>query len=472
MWPQIYLPEFERGAGKIDLEHHPFIIIGAGPAGLAAAYELARQGRQLLVLEKADKVGGLSRTEVYNGYRFDIGGHRFLTKHAEVQQLWEEMLGADFPQVPRLSRLFYQNRFFKYPLDFFDTLVNLGLLESLLIVGSYLKAQWRPHPEEATFEQWVINRFGRRLYRTFFQGYTEKVWGVPCNQIEASMAAQRITGLSLKAALANALFGINRTKTLTSSFHYPILGPGMMWERFQQEVENRHGQIHFNNRVTQIHHDNRRLQGLTVQTGHEAMDISGENFISSMPLTELVARLDPPAPPEVLDAVRQLAFRDFILVGLIVNQADLFPDNWIYVHSKDVKVGRIQNFKNWSPYMVPDLRKTSLGMEYFCNQGDDLWGLSDQELIDLASRELIQLGLWDGRDAEEGVVFRQTKAYPVYNLSYKKQLAVIQRFLEPFGNLQTIGRSGTHRYNNMDHSMITGFQAARYLMGQNHRLTN
>jgi len=191
-----------------------------------------------------------------------------------------------------------------------------------------------------------------------------------------------------------------------------------------------------------------------------------------MPLTELVARLDPPAPPEVLDAVRQLAFRDFILVGLIVNQADLFPDNWIYVHSKDVKVGRIQNFKNWSPYMVPDLRKTSLGMEYFCNQGDDLWGLSDQELIDLASRELIQLGLWDGRDAEEGVVFRQTKAYPVYNLSYKKQLAVIQRFLEPFGNLQTIGRSGTHRYNNMDHSMITGFQAARYLMGQNHRLTN
>jgi protoporphyrinogen oxidase len=450
------------------LAHYPFIIIGAGPAGLAAAYELARQGRRLLIVEKADKVGGLSRTEIYKGYRFDIGGHRFLTKHAEVQQLWEAMLGADFPQVPRLSRLFYQNRFFKYPLDFLDTLINLGLLESLLIVGSYLKAQWRPYPEEATFEQWVSNRFGRRLFRTFFQAYTEKVWGVPCNQIEASMAAQRISGLSLKAALVNALFGFHRTKTLTSTFHYPILGPGMMWERFLQEIENRHGQIQFNSRVTQVHHDNRRLHGLTVQNGHESMDISGENFISSMPLTQLIARLDPPAPPEVLDAARQLAFRDFILVGLIVDQTDLFPDNWIYVHSQDVKVGRIQNFRNWSPFMVPDLRKTSLGMEYFCTQGDDLWNLSDQELIDLASRELIQLKLWDGRGAPEGVVFRQTKAYPVYNLSYKQHLAVIKSYLKPLGNLQTIGRSGTYRYNNMDHAMISGFLSARRLMARNH----
>lgn len=453
------------------MEHHPLIIIGAGPAGLAAAYESIRQGIRPLILERSDKVGGLARTEVHQGYRFDIGGHRFYTQIPEVQQLWEDMLGQDFPRIPRLSRIYYHNRFFKYPIDFFDALAKLGLAESLLILLSYLRAKCWPSREEDNFEQWVTNRFGRRLYQTFFQAYTEKVWGIPCILIQADWAAQRITGLSLKAALANALFGINRTKTLTSSFHYPILGPGMMWERFQQEVENRHGQIHFNNWVTQIHHDNRRLQGLTVQNGHEAMDISGENFISSMPLTELVARLDPPAPPEVLDAVSQLEFRDFILVGLIVNQADLFPDNWIYVHSKDVKVGRIQNFKNWSPYMVPDLRKTSLGMEYFCNQGDDLWGLSDQELIDLASRELIQLGLWDGRDAEEGVVFRQTKAYPVYNLLYKKYLAVIQRFLELFGNLQTIGRSGMYRYNNMDHSMITGLQAARHLMGQNPRLT-
>jgi len=453
------------------MEHHPFIIIGAGPAGLAAAYELVRQGKQPLILEQADKVGGLSRTEVYKGYRFDIGGHRFLTHHAEVQQLWEKMLGTDFQQVPRLSRLFYQNRFFKYPLDFFDTLVKLGPLESILIVGSYLKAQWRPYPEEATFEQWVSNRFGRRLYRTFFQAYTEKVWGVPCHQIEASMAAQRITGLSLKTALANALFGINRTKTLTGSFHYPILGPGMMWERFQQEVENRQGRIYFNNRVMRIYHDHGRLQGLTVQNGHKTTDIAGENFISSMPLTELVARLDPPAPPEVLAALGKLAFRDFILVGLIVNQADLFPDNWIYVHSNDVKVGRIQNFRNWSRHMVPDPGKSSLGMEYFCNQGDELWRLPDQELIDLASRELMRLGLWDGRGLEGGVVFRQTKAYPVYNLSYKKHLSVIQRFLKPFENLQCIGRSGTHRYNNMDQSMITGFQAARRLMGQNQPLS-
>jgi len=442
----------------------PVIIIGAGPAGLTAAYELGRGGRQFLVLEQSDKVGGLSRTEVYKGYRFDIGGHRFLTDSEEVQILWEDMLGADFKRVARLSRLYYQNRFFNYPPDFFGTFRNLGLLESILIVGSYLKARFRPYPEETTFEQWVTNRFGRRLYGTFFQGYTEKVWGIPCSQIEASMAAQRITGLSLRAALTKALFGIHRAKTLTSLFYYPILGPGMMWERFQQEVENRHGLIQFNNRVTRIHHDNCRLHSLTVKSRSETMKISGEQFISSMPLTELVARLDPPAPPEVLAALSQLTFRDFILVGLIVNQADLFPDNWIYVHSKDVKVGRIQNFKNWSPHMVPDLRKTSLGLEYFCNQGDALWRLSDQELLDLASRELIHLGLWDGREAEGGVVFRQTKAYPVYNLSHNKDLEVIQLFLGRFGNLRTIGRGGTHRYINMDHSMITGLTAARALL--------
>jgi len=452
------------------MSHYPAVIIGAGPAGLTAAYELVRQGIRPIVLEKADKVGGLARTETYRGYRFDIGGHRFFTKVEELQQLWREMVGEAFLKVPRLSRIYYRGRFFNYPLDLFNTLSNLGFIESSLILLSYLKAQLWPYPEEETFEQWMINRFGRRLYRTFFQGYTEKLWGIPCHMIRADWAAQRIKGLSLRAAVFNALFGTENAKTLIKEFHYPTLGAGMMWQRFQEVVEGLGGKVWLGAEVIQLERDKRRVIDVVVRQNEETYRIAGDHFISSMSLAELITRLNPPPPDNVVQAARRLSYRALILVGLIVDRADLFPDQWIYVHSPKVEVGRIQNFKNWSAAMVSDPGKTCLGMEYFCTEGDDTWAMSDAELLELATHELASLGLANVGDVEDGVVFRQPKAYPVYDRGYREHLETIQRFLATMDNLQTIGRNGLHRYNNQDHSMLSAMLAVRNLLGEDHDL--
>lgn len=452
------------------MEHHSVVIIGAGPAGLTAAYELVKAGIKPIVLEKADKVGGIARTETYKGYHFDIGGHRFFTKVEAVQQLWQEVLKEEFLKVPRLSRIYYRGQFFNYPLSLWNTLSNLGVVESLLILLSYFKAQLRPYLEEENFEQWVSNRFGQRLYKTFFQTYTEKVWGIPCNQIQAEWAAQRIKGLSLKTAVFNALFGSNNTKTLIKEFDYPVLGPGMMWQRFQEAVESQGGQVHLNTGVLRLEREGRHIKRVIIQRHGKIVPISGEHFISSMPVTALIDRLDPPPPDDVLQAAQKLNYRDFLIVALIVDARELFPDNWIYIHSPEVKVGRIQNFKNWSAAMVPDPSKTCLGMEYFCTEGDGLWTMSDTELLDLASSELVSLGLAKAEDVEDGAIIRQPKAYPVYDHEYRKHLQVIQNFLATFDNLQTTGRNGMHRYNNQDHSMLTGMLAVRNLLGEKHDL--
>lgn len=452
------------------MEHYPVIITGAGPAGLTAAYELVKQGIAPLVLEKGDKVGGIARTETYKGYRFDIGGHRFYTKVEVVQKLWLEVLGNDFIKVPRLSRIYYGGKFFNYPLSVFNTLFNLGIIESALILLSYFKIKVQPLTEETTFEQWVTNRFGERLYKTFFKTYTEKVWGIPCNEIQADWAAQRIKGLSLTTAVINALFGSNDTKTLIKEFDYPRLGPGMMWEKFTEAVENKGGKVELNTRVIRIERDGYRVKNIVAEKNGEIFQFSADNFISSMPVSALINRMEPPAPKEVLHAARSLNYRAFMIVSLVVNQVDLFPDNWIYIHTPDVKVGRIQNFKNWSPEMVPDLSKTCLGMEYFCNEDDDVWNMDDGELIKLAAKELEALNLAKARDVEDGVVIRQAKAYPVYDSEYRQHLQVLQDFLTKFENLQTIGRNGMHRYNNQDHSMLTGVLAVRNLDGEKHNL--
>jgi len=451
------------------MDHHP-VIIGAGPAGLTAAYELVKRNIQPIVLEKADKVGGLARTELYRGYRFDIGGHRFFTKVEGVQRLWQELLGEDFLKVPRLSRIYYHGHFFNYPLDFFNALYNLGIVESLLILLSYFKARLRPYSEEETFEQWMTNRFGKRLFETFFKTYTEKVWGIPCHEIQANWAVQRIKGLSLTAAVSNALFDINNAKSLIKGFHYPVLGPGMMWQRFQEVVESRGGQVRLNTEVIRLRREGHRIENIIAQHDGNMIEMPGEHFISSMSLDELITRFDPPPPTNVMQAAHKLSYRAFILVGLVVGRAELFPDQWIYIHSPEVKVGRVQNFKNWSSAMIPDSQKTSLGMEYFCTEGDDIWTMSDAELVQLATRELSSLGLADISDAEDGVVFRQPKAYPVYDHEYHEHLQVIQRFLATIDNLQTIGRNGMHRYNNQDHSMLTGTLAARNLLREDHDL--
>jgi len=450
--------------------HQPVVVIGAGPAGLTAAYELIKRGVQPVVLEKADKVGGLARTEVYKGYRFDIGGHRFFTKHEEIQQLWGEMLGRDLLKVSRLSRIHYQDRFINYPLDPSDTLSKLSFTEGIRILLSYVKARVRPGRDEGSFEQWAINRFGRRLYETFFQAYTEKVWGMPCHEIRSDWAGQRINGLSMVSVLSNALFGTNNAKTLINEFHYPVLGPGMMWQRFQEAVESASGQVRLCTQVVRLERDGGSITGVLLEEDGRLRRVAGDHFISTMPLTELVARIDPLPPQAVVQAGRRLRYRDFILVGLIANHTELFPDQWIYVHSPEVRVGRIQNFRNWSAAMVPDPQKTSLGAEYFCTQGDDVWTMSEAELIEMATRELADLGLLKAAEAEDGMVIRQPKAYPVYDQEYHKHLEVIRRFLATLDNLQSIGRGGMHRYNNMDHSMITGMLAARNLVGKQHDL--
>jgi len=393
----------------------PIVIIGGGPAGLTAAYELVKRGHRPVVLEKADKVGGLSRTEQYKGYRFDMGGHRFYTKSQEVKKMWEEVLGKEFLRRPRLSRIFYNRRFFYYPLKPLNVLWNLGLVESLRIIVSYLRWQLLPYKQEETFEQWVTNRFGRRLFLVFFKTYTEKVWGIPCSELKAEWAAQRIKDLSVKTALVH-MFLKPRVivKTLIEEFDYPRLGPGMMWQAVKEEVEKRSGVVELNTDVVEIIREGNVVRSVVTTRNGRTQEIHGSHFISSMPVTEFIKKLRP-ASDRALAAAAKLHYRDFLTVCLIVDQADLFPDNWIYIHDPSVKVGRIQNFKNWSPDMVHDPTRTSLGLEYFCTEGDALWGMPDADLMELAKREIDRIGLARYGDVVDGCVFRVPKAEPVYD---------------------------------------------------------
>jgi protoporphyrinogen oxidase len=451
----------------------PVIVIGGGPAGLSAAYELAARGVTVAVHEREDRVGGIARTVTHDGYRFDIGGHRFLTKVPEVQQLWESVMGDEFITVQRLSRIYYQKRFFDYPISIPNVVRNLGLLESALSFGSYVHARIRREADPATFEQWVTGRFGRRLYRTFFATYTEKVWGIPGSEIRADWAAQRIKGLSVRSALRQAVVGDSEVMSLARAFRYPRLGVGQMWERIAARVEAAGGTVHLESTVKRIRHDGRRVIAVEAEgrDGRTTYEDVG-HVISSAPLGSLIERLAPPPPPDVLEAARGLRYRDFILVGLILDVPTAFPDNWIYVHSPDVKVGRVQNFRNWSAEMVPDAGRTSLGMEYFCSKGDTLWAMDDQALLALAVRELEQLELGSSAHVVDGCVVRQRRAYPVYDESYRERVQAIRSYLAGIGNLQTIGRNGTHRYNNQDHSTVAGLMAARNILGERHDVWN
>ncbi len=449
------------------------IIIGGGPAGMTAAYELAKAGVKPIVLEMGARVGGIARTEVFDGYRMDIGGHRFFTKVPEVEAFWYEVLGEDFLTRPRLSRIYYNRKFILYPLRFGDALSKLGIWQSFLVLMSYFRSKILPYRNESTFEEWVSNRFGRRLYRIFFKTYTEKVWGIPCDQLSAQWAAQRIQNLSLPRAVMGALLGARgakNVKSLIEEFHYPRLGPGMLWERTQQLIEQRGGEVRLNTAVVKILHRDGKAIGVVVRSGRDGTPyeetLEADAVISSMPISELVAKLDPPAPHDVCEGASQLTYRDYFTVGLIINQANLFPDNWIYIHAPEVKVGRIQNFKNWSPDMVPDQRKTFLGLEYFCNEGDELWRMSDEALVKLGAAELERMGLAKAADVERGYVVRQLKTYPVYTGEYKEYLERIRGFLDSIANLQTVGRNGLHMYNNQDHSMLTAMLAVKNLLGQ------
>jgi protoporphyrinogen oxidase len=457
-----------------EIPEKQFVIIGAGPAGLTAAYELAKRNLHPLVFEGNDKVGGLARTENYQGYYFDMGGHRFFTKVDEVNKMWREVLNGNFHRRPRLSRIYYNCKFFSYPLKPLNALAGLGFWESTCILLSYLKWQIFPHRQEDTFEEWVTNRFGKRLFLTFFKTYTEKVWGISCSELKAEWAAQRIKDLSLKTALLSMFVKPKKTiKTLIEEFDYPRLGPGMMWKAVQEEIERRNGCVQLNSDVVQIDRTGNRIDSIVISDNGDTKTIRGTHFISSMPVTDFVRRLKPEPPSEVLNAAERLKYRDFLTVCLIVSKAELFPDNWIYVHDPAVRVGRIQNFKNWSPDMVPDSNKTSLGLEYFCTAGDELWNMADAELIELGKREVERIGLAKAFDIESGCVFRVPKSYPIYDSDYRNSLATLKKFVSSLENFQTIGRNGLHRYNNQDHAMLTGMLAVRnLLLGERNDLWN
>ena len=449
-------------------------IIGGGPAGLTAAYELHKHsdGHHPVVFEESDQVGGISRTVVYKGYRYDIGGHRFFTKVKPVQQLWKEVLPDDFLKRPRLSRIYYRSKYFAYPLKPLNALMNMGAYESVRILLSYAKWQVRPSKEEHTFDQWVTNRFGGRLFWHFFKSYTEKVWGLPCNEIRADWAAQRIKNLSLFKAVWNALSGSNDTHSLIEEFDYPRLGPGMMWEAFRDRILEKGGEVRMKERVRTIHRDDGAIRAVEIENADDGSSyvFKADQFISSMPITALIGNMVPPAPAHVQKAANKLKYRDFLIVTLILKKKDLFPDNWIYIHSPDVNVGRIQNFRSWSPEMLPDEEHSSIGMEYFCNEGDDLWQKDNAELVKLAEEELRKLNLVGDAEVVDGTVIRQPKAYPVYDHEYQEALEVIRNWLDNFPNLQLVGRNGMHRYNNQDHSMLTAMLAVKNILGEKHDL--
>jgi protoporphyrinogen oxidase len=456
-----------NGAKALRMENNGTVIIGAGPAGLTAAYELAKHGHTATVLESDNIVGGIARTASYKGYLFDMGGHRFFTKVSLVEDMWMEVLGPDMLSRPRSSRIYYRKKFFNYPLDPKNALTGLGIFESLHCGLSYMYRRLFPVKPEPDFETWVSNRFGTRLFEIFFRTYTEKVWGMSCKEIRSDWAAQRIKDLSLVSLVLNALRPKQKgpkdkvIKTLINEFLYPRRGPGMMWEKVTDLVSERGTRVHLNTPVEKIFWEPGRVTAVQAN----GKRISGENFISSMPIRQLIDSFEPAAPAKVRQAAAKLKYRDFLTVAMIVKERNRFDDNWIYIHDPDVKVGRIQNYKSWSPEMVPDHSTTCLGLEYFCFEGDGLWDMDNSGLIELAQRELLQLGLIEPGDFIDGTVVRVKKAYPVYDEHYQTVLDEIRAFLPSVPNLQLVGRNGMHRYNNQDHSMLTAMLAARNILG-------
>ncbi|GAB5496064.1 MAG: hypothetical protein Phyf2KO_11440 [Phycisphaerales bacterium] len=461
----------DDAASGSSCERWPVLVIGGGPAGLSGAYELLKHAPDMkpLVVEAGQRVGGIARTEEYKGYRFDIGGHRFFTKVKPVEELWQEIMGDEMIDVPRSSRIYYRGRFYDYPLSIGNALGNLGIYESARVALSFAKWKVFPSKEEENFEQWVSNRFGGRLYWHFFRTYTEKVWGIPPTEIRADWAAQRIKDLSLTKAVFDALTGKGDTASLIKTFKYPRLGPGQMWETAADLIEDKGGEVRLQTRAGKIHREGNRVTGVEIETRDAGRTlIECDHVMNSMPITELVRCISPAAPDEVLEAADRLNYRDFLIVTLVLNHPDPFDDNWIYIHSPDVKVGRIQNFRAWSEAMLPNQSTASIGMEYFCHEGDGLWNSSDDELIDLAKQELEKLDLAPASSVVDGTVIRQPKAYPVYDADYKANLDVIKDWLLTFENLQSVGRNGMHRYNNQDHSMLAAMLAARNIVGESH----
>jgi protoporphyrinogen oxidase len=454
-------------------------VIGAGPAGLTAAYCLTKDTPNVIVIEKDPVyVGGISRTVEHNGFLFDIGGHRFFSKSKEIVDLWDEILPFDFIERPRLSRIYYGGKYYSYPLNAFEALSNLGLIRSSACMLSFLYSKAFPIKDPKTFREWVCNQFGEKLFSIFFKTYTEKVWGMSCDEISADWASQRIKGLDLGVAVMNALKRVLPSgnagtkkgeggavvKTLIENFRYPRRGPGMMWDAAARQVKARGGKVLMGRDMREIRFEpeQNRWRIAVADANGKVERFTARHVISSAPVRELVQKLQPQL--RSLPNALNLRYRDFITVALMVDKPDLFPDNWIYIHDPSVKVGRVQNFRSWSPEMVPT-GKTCLGLEYFCFEGDSLWTADDADLIALAKREIAKIGLISAEDVIDACVVRQEKAYPVYDETYRENVQAVRGELEKeYPNLHLVGRNGMHKYNNQDHAMMTAILTARNIL--------
>jgi protoporphyrinogen oxidase len=457
----------KRALANPEMREKPTVVIGAGPAGLTAGYLLVKQGLPVVVLEAENQVGGIAKTAVRDGYRFDLGGHRFFTKAKEVDALWHEIMREEFLERPRMSRIYWRDRrgrakFLDYPLRGPDVMKKLGPIDLTKALLSYIWAAIKPKGREETYEEWVANRFGRWLFNQFFKSYTEKVWGVPTSEIRADWAAQRIKNLSFFRAAWSAFFGNRDDKvtSLISKFNYPRYGPGQMWETMTDDIQKLGGQVLLGEGVTMLEFEGSRC--VRVHTDVQVIEPSA--VISSLPLRNTVGMAEPKPRSEVFAAARGLRYRDFLTVALVLDGEDLFPDNWIYIHDPKVTVGRIQNFRSWSPWMVPDPTKACVGLEFFCFQGDELWESDDDDLVQLAMRELEQLGLARRDQLEFGFVERVPKAYPMYDAEYAERVSMIRSWLDSLDNFIQVGRNGLHRYNNSDHSMLTAMRAVDNLV--------
>ncbi len=435
-------------------------VIGAGPAGLTAAYELAKSGVEVDVFEASAEVGGMSRSFELWGQTVDLGPHRFFSSDARVNRLWLEIAEQDYRMVDRLTRIYYGDRFFHYPLQPLDALRNLGLFEATRCILSYFQEKVAPTADEHTFESWVTRRFGSRLYGIFFKTYSEKLWGIPCSQLDADFAAQRIKKLSMSEVAKNAL-GLGREKhqTLVDQFAFPLGGTGMIYERMADYVDAL-GSVQLNRPVKRVLHENKKVTGLELANGSTW---EYDHVISTMPLTSLVKGLDD-TPEHVHQAADKLTFRNTVLVYLNVDSTQLFEDQWIYVHSDDLQVGRITNFRNWIPQLYGKSKTSILSLEYWCNTDEPMWEESDEKLIERAKTEMRATGLIGETPIFDGHVVRVPRCYPVYATGYKKPLTVLSDYVQEFSGLTPIGRYGSFKYNNQDHSILMGLLAADNLL--------
>jgi protoporphyrinogen oxidase len=464
-----------QGTSAHEIAHAPTddesigtAVLGAGPAGLTGAYVLARRGGAGVVFEADGVVGGIAKTVEFGGYRFDLGGHRFYTKLKPVQRLWEEMLGVDFVVRPRLSRIYYNGKYFSYPITAKDVVGRLGVLESARCALSYMAALRHRNVEPQSFEDWVTNRFGKRLYNAFFRSYTEKVWGIPGSEIRSLWAAQRIKNFSLFYAILTML-GLRRqhVTTLIDQFHYPRLGPGQMWQTFAERVEAGGIAVHLQERCVAVKHRGGEVSSVVIRRNGDLIEHRVDKVLSSIALADLIYALDPPPPSEVLEAAGRLRYRDLVLVALMTTEEEPFPDNWIYLHDPSTRAGRVQNYGAWSRDMVKP-GTTCLGVEYFCFRDDDIWRMAEHDAVRLATAELARIGLLDPSQVVDGVKVLVPKAYPMYDHGYESAVAVVRRYLGQFSNLQTCGRNGLHHYNNQDHSMWTAILGMLNLIDGTH----